>query len=445
MKDIIVAKFGGSSLADSNQFAKVRDIIKSDTRRKYVIPSAPGKRNSKDHKITDLLYMCYQLASHGLNFDEVYAIIENRYTDICKQLNLDIKIDRTLYEIKDRIKNGSSRDYSASRGEYLNAIILSNYLGFEFIDAAELIVFDNKGRFEPEATQKKVETRLAKVSYGVIPGFYGAKENGEIVTFSRGGSDITGAIITRGVNSKLYENWTDVSGFLMADPRIVKNPKPIEIITYKELRELSYMGAQVLHEEAIFPVKNAGIPINIKNTNYPEDPGTMIVKDNTPISSGNITGISGKKDFTVITIEKTLMNSETGILRKMISVFETNDISIEHVPTGIDSISVIVSNSELNSKLDKVMEEIRIYCNPDSISCYPNMALIAVVGRGMIRAKGVSAKVFAALGNNGINVRMITQGSSELNIIIGIENEDFEQTVTAIYEAFENTSLVGVE
>lgn len=445
MKDIIVAKFGGSSLADSKQFAKVRDIVKSDTRRRYVIPSAPGKRNSKDYKITDLLYMCYQLASHGLNFDEVYNIIENRYKGICDELNLDIQIAQTLAEVKDKIKNGAPRDYSASRGEYLNAIILSNYLGFEFIDAAELILFDNKGRFNSEATQKRVESRLAKVNYGVIPGFYGAKENGEIVTFSRGGSDITGAIITSGVNSKLYENWTDVSGFLMADPRIVKNPKPIEIITYKELRELSYMGAQVLHEEAIFPVKKAGIPINIKNTNFPEDSGTMIVNDHTPISSGNITGISGKKDFTVISIEKTLMNCETGILRKMISVFETNDISIEHVPTGIDSISVIVSNSELNSKLDKVIEEIRIYCNPDSITCYPNMALIAVVGRGMIRAKGVSAKVFTALGSNGINVRMITQGSSELNIIIGIENDDFELAMAAIYEAFEKSSLEGAD
>ncbi|MCQ4922444.1 aspartate kinase [Tissierella carlieri] len=437
---MIVAKFGGSSLADSTQFVKVKDVVNSDTRRRYIIPSAPGKRNSKDHKITDLLYMCYQLASHGLNFDEVYAIIEERYKDICNELNLSLQIDKTLNEIKDKIKNGASRDYSASRGEYLNAIILSNYLGFEFIDAAELIVFDKKGNFDSETTEKKVQLRLSEVSYGVIPGFYGAKENGEIVTFSRGGSDITGSIITSGVDGELYENWTDVSGFLMADPRIVKNPKPIEIITYKELRELSYMGAPVLHEEAIFPVKKAGIPINIKNTNFPEDPGTMIVNDHTPISSGNITGISGKKDFTVISIEKTLLNSETGILRKLISVFETNDISIEHVPTGIDSISVVVSNSELNSKMNKVIEEIRIYCNPDSISCYPNMALIAVVGRGMIKAKGVSAKVFSALGNSGVNVRMITQGSSELNIIIGIENDDFDKAMTAIYEVFENDS-----
>lgn len=440
MKDIIVAKFGGSSLADSTQFIKVRDIVKSDIRRRYVIPSAPGKRNSKDHKITDLLYMCYQLASHDLNFDEVYTIIEKRYKDICDELNLSLQIDKALNEIKDKIKNGASRDYSASRGEYLNAIILSNYLGFEFIDAAELIVFDKKSNFDSETTEEKVKSRLSEVSYGVIPGFYGAKENGEIVTFSRGGSDITGSIITSGVDGELYENWTDVSGFLMADPRIVKNPKPIEIITYKELRELSYMGAPVLHEEAIFPVKKAGIPINIKNTNFPEDPGTMIVNDHTPISSGNITGISGKKDFTVISIEKTLLNSETGILRKLISVFETNDISIEHVPTGIDSISVVVSNSELNSKMNKVIEEIRIYCNPDSISCYPNMALIAVVGRGMIKAKGVSAKVFSALGNSGVNVRMITQGSSELNIIIGIENDDFDKAMTAIYEVFENDS-----
>lgn len=437
MKDVIVAKFGGSSLADSKQFSKVKDIISSNDKRKYIIPSAPGKRHSKDHKVTDLLYMCHQLASHGLGFDEVYSIIEKRYTDICQELGLDININAALNNIKEEIAKGASKDYAASRGEYLNAIILSHYLDFEFIDATELIVFHKNGQFDSERTQEKVQSRLAGASRAIIPGFYGAMQNGEIKTFSRGGSDITGSIIARGIDAELYENWTDVSGFLMADPRIVKNPKPIEKITYKELRELSYMGAPVLHEEAIFPVKKAGIPINIKNTNCPEDSGTMIVNDLSPVSySKTITGIAGKKDFTVISIEKTLMGLEKGFFRKLISVLETNDIAIEHMPSSIDSISLIVSDSELNSKLEKVIEEIRIYCNPDSIICYPNMALIAVVGRGMINTKGISAKVFTALAKSGINVRMITQGSSELNIIVGIENADFEKAIAAIYEAF---------
>lgn len=439
MKDVIVAKFGGSSLADSKQIAKVKDIIKSDSRRKYIIPSAPGKRDSKDHKVTDLLYMCYQLASHNLNFDEVYGIIEKRFQDICIELSLDIDINENLLEIKRKIQSGASKDYVASRGEYLNAIILSHYLGFEFVDAKDLIVFNNSGQFDSEATQTKVQSKLEKIGQAIIPGFYGAKENGEIITFSRGGSDITGAIIARGIDSELYENWTDVSGFLMADPKIVKDPKPIKAITYKELRELSYMGAPVLHEEAIFPVRQSGIPINIKNTNLPNEPGTMIVDDLSPISStGTITGIAGKKDFTVISIEKTLMSLEKDFYRKLITVLETNNISIEHMPSSIDSVSLIISSTQLNSKLEKVIEEIRIYCKPDSIICHPNMALIAVVGRGMIRAKGVSAKVFTALANKGINIRMITQGSSELNIIIGIENADFNMAIAAIYEAFEN-------
>lgn len=438
MEEIIVAKFGGSSLADGKQISKVRDIVKADNRRRYIIPSAPGKRDSKDHKVTDLLYMCYQLASHGLNFDEIYNIIRGRFLGICRDLDLDIGMEEILDRVEDDIKNGASKDYCGSRGEYLNAIILSEYLGFEFIDAKELILFDDRGQLKFKDTENRIKDRLKNVSNAVIPGFYGVKSNGEIKTFSRGGSDITGSIMSNGVNSKLYENWTDVSGFLMADPNIVKNPKPIEIITYKELRELSYMGAPVLHEEAIFPVRKLGIPINIKNTNFPEEPGTIIVDDLSSISyAGTITGIAGKRGFTTISIEKTLMGMEKGFFRKVISVFETNDVAIEHMPSSIDSISIIVADSEINSKLEKVKEEIRIYCNPDNIVCYPNMALIAVVGRGMIKTKGVSAKVFTALANGGVNIRMITQGSSELNIIIGIEDEDFEKAIAVIYEAFQ--------
>jgi aspartate kinase len=381
--------------------------------------------------------MCQQLAAHDLNFDEVYNIVKSRYIEICEGLNLDFNIIEILDDIREKIRLGASKDYAASRGEYLNGLILSHYIGYEFIDAAELILFDKSGKFDAKNTYEKVQSKLASVSQAVIPGFYGIMPNGEIKTFPRGGSDITGSIIARGVGAQLYENWTDVSGFLMADPRIVKNPRPIEKITYKELRELSYMGASVLHEEAIFPTKEVGIPIAIKNTNAPDDAGTMILSDISPVEyTGTITGIAGKKDFTVISIEKTFMGSDKSFFRKLMTIMETNNISVEHMPSSIDSISLIVSASELNSKLDKVVEEIRIYCEPDSIICYPNMALVAVVGRGMINTKGIAAKIFAALAKDGVNIRMITQGSSELNIIVGIENRDFENAIKAIYEAF---------
>ena len=436
MEDILVAKFGGSSLSESKQFVKVKEIIESDKRRRYVVPSAPGKRFSKDHKITDLLLMCHQLSSHGLNFDEVFSIIEERYRGICNDLELNLNIDEYLKEVKNKIRDGASVDFAASRGEYLNGLILSNYLGFDFIDAADLIVFDEKGQYNSDLTEIRVKKVLSNSEYGVIPGFYGANENGEIITFSRGGSDVTGAIIANGVQASLYENWTDVSGFLMADPNIVKDAAPMDLVTYRELRELSYMGAPVLHEEAIFPVRKYGIPINIRNTNAPDDKGTMIVADSAPSTDKDITGISGKMNFTVISIEKTLMTLENDFFRKLVSVFETNDISIEHMPSSIDSISVIVPSSQVDSKLKKLLEEIRIYCKPDNITTYPNMALVAVVGRGMISTKGISGKIFTALANAGVNIRMITQGSSELNIIVGIENEDFDKAVEAIYRAF---------
>lgn len=438
MKDIIVAKFGGSSLADNIQIEKVASIIASNERIKYIIPSAPGKRDGDDHKITDLLCMCHQLASHDINFHEIYAIIEDRFKEISRDLNLDIKIDEILSNVKEDIKNGASKDYCASRGEYLNGIILSSYLGFTFVDASELIVFDSSGILKERETFKKISEALEDIEYAVIPGFYGADEEGNIRTFSRGGSDITGAIIASGVDASLYENWTDVSGFLMADPNIVKDAKPIEKITYRELRELSYMGAPVLHEEAIFPVKKKNIPVIIKNTNKPQDPGTIIIYESEINDSiSDITGIAGKKDFTVISIEKTFMTREKDFFRKVISVFETNDISIEHMPSSIDSISIVVSDLELNGKKKKVMEEIKIYCNPDNIISYSGMSLIAIVGRGMINKKGISSKVFTALAKGDVNIRMISQGSSELNIIVGIENEDFEKAILSIYDAFE--------
>lgn len=437
MEGIIVAKFGGSSLADSVQFQKVRTIIMEKEERRIIVPSAPGKITSKDHKVTDLLYMCHQLASHNLSFEEVFQLVKERYEEIARNLGLHFPISDVLEDVKKNISEGATIDYCASRGEYLSGLILADYLEADFIDAKEIIRFDGKGNFDGKETEALIGKRLGDVKRAVVPGFYGADDMGNIRTFSRGGSDITGSILAQGVNASLYENWTDVSGFLMADPKIVKNPMTIREITYRELRELSYMGAPVLHEEAIFPVRGQGIPIQIRNTNAPEDPGTVIVEDQWPKNSPFlITGLAGRKDFTVITVEKTQMNSEKGFLRKLVSVFEANEVPIEHTPSSIDSVSVIVAEKDLNGKLAKIMEEIRIYCKPDQVSSYGKLALLAVVGRGMIATKGVSAKVFTALSHAGVNVRMISQGASELNILIGLENEDFDLAVQAIYEGF---------
>lgn len=438
MENVIVAKFGGSSLADSAQFKKVKKIVEANESRRIIVPSAPGKTQKEDHKITDILYMCYQLASNKLSIDEVYKIVEVRFLKIVDELKIDLNLQEILDTIKENIQKGASKDYAASRGEFLNAIILARFLGFDFIDSASIIIFDAHGKFDSKTTDKKISEAINDETKAVIPGFYGATLDGEIVTFSRGGSDITGAIIADSLHAHLYENWTDVSGFLMADPRIVDTPKPIEVITYKELRELSYMGAPVLHEESLFPIKNKSIAINIKNTNFPEHEGTKIVDDTYPISqSATITGIAGKKDFTVIAIDKLQMITEKDFFRKLVTVFETNGIAIEHMPSSIDSVSVVVSSAQVSGKLDKLIEEIKIYCAPDHIVAYPNMALIAVVGRGIIRKKGISAKIFTALSTNDINIRMIIQGSSELNVIVGVENADFEGAIASIYKAFE--------
>jgi aspartate kinase len=436
MDNIVVAKFGGSSLSDSTQFKKVKEIVLEDKNRRYIIPSAPGKRYGGDYKITDLLYLSYDHAKNGIPFEEVYKFIEERYIQICDELSLSIDIRTRLKDFRDKIVSGASKDYTASRGEYFNGLILAEYLGFDFIDSSEIIIFKKNGSLNEAATYEAVQNRLKDVEYAVIPGFYGSTSDGKIKTFSRGGSDITGAIIAKSVGSVMYENWTDVSGFLMTDPRIVDSPKPIKEITYKELRELSYMGANVFHEEAVFPVKNDGIPINIKNTNKPEDEGTFIVDDKAAARIGEITGISGKKDFTVIALEKALMNNEKGYMKKVLQVLEQNDISFEHVPSGIDSISLVIDNNQLENTLDNTIEEIQLMCNPDSLTVYPNMALIAVVGKGMAFTKGISAKIFTAMAKNNINVRLIIQGSNELSIIIGVENEDFEKSIQAIYAEF---------
>jgi len=437
MNNILVSKFGGSSLADSGQFKKVQSIILSDRRRRFIVPSAPGKRGKGDYKITDLFYLCYDHVEQGIPFDDVFNIIAKRYTEIVNDLNVSLDIESYLEAVRNKIASGASRDYAASRGEYLNGLILSSFLGYEFVDAAEVVFFNKFGHFDPEMTQNVISKRLAKIEYAVIPGFYGSMPDGQIKTFSRGGSDISGAIVARGANADLYENWTDVSGFLMADPRIVENPKTIEKITYRELRELAYMGATVLHEESIFPVRKAGIPINIKNTNSPEDKGTMIVSDLEPTRQmGTITGIAGRKDFTVIAIEKTLMNAEIGFGRKLLSALENSGVAFEHMPSGIDTISIVIADSQLDGKLDSILEGIAQECKPDSIQAHPNMALIATVGLGMAQTKGMAAKIFTALARENVNIRMIDQGSSEINIIVGVETDDFEKAVNAIYSAF---------
>lgn len=431
-----VVKFGGSSLASAQQFSKVKSIITADKHRRYVIPSAPGKRFSGDIKVTDMLYDCYDTAVSGSNFEEKLDKIHERYNEIIAGLHLDLSLDKEFDKIYEYFKNGAGVNYAASRGEYLNGIIMANYLGFEFIDAAEVIFFDENGEFDSEKTNNILSLRLEKADCAVIPGFYGAMPNGTIKTFSRGGSDITGSIVARAVKADLYENWTDVSGFLVTDPHIVENPEPIEIITYRELRELAYMGASVLHDEAIFPVRREGIPINIKNTNDPSAPGTLIVESTCKKPKYTITGIAGKKGFASVNLEKDRMNTEIGFGRRVLSVFEENGISFEHMPSGIDTMSVFVQQSDFEEKEQKILAGLHRNVDPDFLEIHSNIALIAVVGRGMKSTEGTAGKLFTALAKEDINIRMIDQGSSELNIIIGVNEKDFEKATRAIYHAF---------
>ena len=442
----IVVKFGGSSLASAEQFKKVGKIIKKDEARKYVIPSAPGKRTPDDTKVTDLLYSCYGQAileedECEENFESLLAAIKKRYEEIISGLGLTLSLDDEFRTIRENFSKKIGRDYAASRGEYLNGIIMAAYLGYEFIDAAEVILFDAAGNFDAEKTDKLLSKRLAKTERAVIPGFYGSMPGGKIKTFSRGGSDITGSIVSKAVHADLYENWTDVSGFLIADPRIVRKPKSIDVITYRELRELSYMGATVLHEDAIFPVRKEGIPINIRNTNSPEDKGTLIVEGTCRKPRFVITGIAGKKDFASITVEKAMMNSEVGFCKKVLEVFDGNDISIEHMPSGIDTMTIFVHQDEFEEKEQKVIAGIHRAVEPDTVELESDLALIAVVGRGMRATRGTSGRIFSALAHANVNVKMIDQGSSELNIIIGVRNHDFETAVNAIYDIFVNTMI----
>ena len=433
----IVTKFGGSSLADAGQFAKVKSILLMDEARQYVVPSAPGRRFKTDDKVTDLLYKCHRQVENGEDFQETFDLIAARYMDIAEELQRKVDLGTALDEVNEKIAAGANADYCASRGEYLNGLLLADYMGWRFLDSAEVIKFDEHGQLDAELTNDLMAAALADGVPTVVPGFFGSYADGTVHTFSRGGSDITGAIVARAVNATVYENWTDVSGFLMADPRIVDDPREISVVTYKELRELSYMGASVLHEDAMFPVHKAGIPTNIRNTNDPTHPGTIITL-NAPADSTHptITGIAGRKGFSVVSVEKAMMNSELGFGRKVLAAFEEHGVSFEHLPTGIDTMCVVVSGAALAPVREKVLAQIVASTNPDTITVHDYMSIIATVGRGMVSNCGTAARLFSAMSKAGINVRMIDQGSSELSIIVGVDDVDYEATIKAIYNAF---------
>ena len=436
-----VAKFGGSSLADAAQFKKVREILLSDEDRRIVVPSAPGKRAATDIKVTDLFYQCNRLAASGSDFASAFDTIRARYHGIAQELGLTVDLDGYLDEVSRNIQLGAGADYAASRGEYLNGILLADYLGWDFVDPQQGIFFDEEGRLDSDKTQEKLSALLAGHERAVVPGFYGCDTHGNVKTFSRGGSDITGAIVARAVQADMYENWTDVSGILMADPRIVENPRPIPRITYAELRELSYIGAQVLHEGTVSPVREKNIPLNIRNTNQPEHPGTMIREafDDTAAElqeSSMITGIAGKKGFSVITMTKNGMSSELGVIRRVLEILERYHINVEYIPSGIDSVSLVVETGKAAPYLYQALGDMEKEIKPDSLHVTDGMAVVAAVGRKMAFQPGSSGKIFAKLGENGINIRMITQGPEELNIIVGVDSADFEKAIRVLYNSF---------
>ena len=432
-----VVKFGGSSVADADQVRKIRAIVEADPERRYVVVSAPGKRFSKDSKITDMLIMLKAVIDNNIPYAALLAPIRERYTSIEKDLGVDAGMDARFEEIRRNIEAGCSENYIVSRGEYLSAALIAAYLGYDFVDTQKLILFDHRGRLLADETNKALSEELAKHERAVIPGFYGSyAESGEVCLFSRGGSDVTGSIVARAAQADTYENWTDVSGMLMADPRVVKNPLPIKHITYLELRELSYMGASVLHEDAVFPARMSDIPINIRNTNSPEDPGTIISNHDGEDDGMIISGIAGKPDFTVISINKNMMNKEIGFVRRALAIVEDEGVSFDHIPTGIDSLSMVIATSELEDKLEDILEAFRIQLKPDEITVEKGIAMIAVVGRRMKNNVGVSARICKALAESGINIRMLNQGTGEINVIVGVEGADFEQAIRVIYEEF---------
>jgi len=431
----ITCKFGGTSLANAACVRNVGKIIRANPARRFIVPSAPGKRFAEDKKITDLLLAWHSLVTQNLDASQPIAMIRERYAEIARELGVKFDVDKELDEIMRMAPRFDGPDYMASRGEYLNGRLIAEYLGATFVDPAECIKFDDEGMLNP-ATYELLGARLEGPGLFVVPGFYGALPNGRVKTFSRGGSDVTGSIVARSAGSELYENWTDVSGFRMADPRIVPDAKRIEEITYAELRELSYMGAQVLHDEAIFPVREPGIPINIRNTNAPDDPGTMIVSKR--VATSPVVGIAGRKGFTMINIEKALMNKERGFGRRVLSVLEEQGISFEHMPTGIDTISLIVRDDELAQHGVAVLRGIERAVQPDRVVLAPGLALIATVGQGMIHHIGMAGRLCTAMAEAKVNLRVINQGSSEMNIIVGVEENDLAAAVRAIYGAFKS-------
>jgi aspartate kinase len=431
----IVAKFGGSSVADHSQFLKIRKILQAEPKRRVVVPSAPGKRHSGEAKLTDLLYLCHDLAQKKLPLDAPFALIRDRYLEIEKNLGLNAGMEGALSAFRKQIEEGATRDFVASRGEYLCGILMAAFLGAEFVEPKDTVFFDRAGRIDPKTYDVLGKRMSDPAKLYVMPGFYGADVKGNIKTFSRGGSDISGAIAARAIQAELYENWTDVSGLLMADPRIVENPHPLDEVSYREIRELSYMGASVFHDEAIAPVRDVGIPINIRNTNRPDDPGTRIVSKLPSVTRYDIAGVAGKKNFSMFSVEKSMMNKEVGFARKMLGIFETHGVSIEHMPSSIDSMSVVASAEELGDKTERILEDLRRVLEPDTLEMEPDLALIAVVGEGMAHQIGMAAKVFIALRDAQANVRIIDQGSSEYNIIVGVDNADYEKAIRALYAA----------
>lgn len=436
MSRIITVKFGGTSLADASQIKKVAEIVKSNPERKYLVASAPGKRSKDDIKVTDLLYSCYSEFAKGDEYSGTLAKIRERYASIIRELGITFDISAEIDAIDQEMRKYPPADFLASRGEYLNSKIIAEFLGWPFVDAAEVIFFNDNGFLDEAKTFLTMNERLRELPCAVIPGFYGSMPDGSIKTFSRGGSDITGSIVARSVKADIYENWTDVSGMLSADPRIVDSPRVIEYITYTELRELSYMGASVLHEDAVFPVRAAGIPINIRNTNSPGDNGTLIAATLPPdVKRGAVTGIAGRKGFSSIRVEKSQMNGETGFGARLLYIFSRNGIPFEHCPTGIDTISVVVNSLMFEAKRDEILRGIKNELAPDFITIEKGLAMIAVVGEGMVSVKGVAAKIFTALAGAGVNIRMIDQGSDEMNIIIGVDEADYEKSINALYGA----------
>ena len=438
-----VLKFGGSSLADARQFAKVKSIVESDPARRVVIVSAPGKRFSGDHKITDLLYLCAAHIKYGVTCEDIFAMIRDRYNEIIAECGLQLDLSADFDTLWNRMRSGISEDELASRGEYFSARLMAEYLGYDFLDAALWVKFRFDGTVDQDASYEALR-RAGDGRRVVIPGFYGVMPDGHIKTFSRGGSDITGALAAAALDADVYENWTDVSGILMADPRIVSDPEPIPRVTYSELRELSYIGAQVLHEGTIFPVREKNIPLNIRNTNAPDHPGTMILESvgDEREDGGFITGIAGKKGFSVITISKAGMSSTPGTLLKILDVLARHEINVEYIPSGIDIVSLVVSSDRASRVLYEMLGELQKEVQPNKITVTEHIAIVAAVGRKMAYRPGVSGKIFAKLGENGVNIRMITQGPEELNIIVGVEEKDFEQAIRVLYHSFVKENVV---